>query len=60
MTEFVRVRLENGSEASVTAEYAELVGLEPLKKDGSRNGEALEAKYNPLKKSTPANPKENS
>lgn len=33
MSEFVRVRLENGAEASIPAEHAEMAGLEPLSKD---------------------------
>lgn len=32
MTEFVRVRAENGDEISLPAEFAEVVGLKPLKK----------------------------
>lgn len=50
MPEFVRVRLENGSEASVTAAFAELHDLKPLNKSGTTR-RALPAKHNPLKKS---------
>lgn len=53
MPEFVRVRLENGSEASVSAEFAKHCGLEPLKKPAAQNGVALPAKHNPIKPATP-------
>lgn len=49
MTEFVRVRLENGSEASVSAEFAKLHDLKPLSKPAAGAGGALPAKFNPLK-----------
>lgn len=62
MTDFVRVKLENGSEASVSAELAELHNLEPLvdsktktpKPAADRRGSALPAKHNPLKKKSGA------
>lgn len=45
MTDFVRVRLDNGSEASVSAEFAKLNGLAAIeKKEGARNGVALPPK----------------
>lgn len=50
MTAFVRVRLENGSEASVTAAFAKLHDLKPLTKPASRGRRALPAKHDPLKK----------
>lgn len=58
MATFVRVRLENGSEASVSAEFAERKGLKPItpedgKPNAARFGKALPAKHNPLKKSAP-------
>ena len=49
MTEFVRVRLENGSEASVSAEFAKLHDLKPLSKPAASSGGALPAKFDPLK-----------
>lgn len=61
---FVRVKLENGSEASVSAELAELHNLKPLDKPAvDRRGRALPAKHNPLKNkksgaSAAANPEE--
>jgi hypothetical protein len=54
MTDFVRVKLENGSEASVSAEFAELLDLKPLEKPAARGGVALPAKHNPLKKKSGA------
>lgn len=55
MTDFVRVKLENGSEASVSAELAELHSLEIVDKPAAtRRGVALPAKHNPLKKKTGA------
>ena len=57
MPAFVRVRLENGSEASVSAAFAKRHNLIPLNKPAGRNGKAIPAKHNPLKKSaTPAAP----
>ena len=46
MTEFVRVRLENGSEASIPARAAEAAGLKPLKKPAlGRDGRPLSTKH---------------
>lgn len=53
MTQFVRVRLENGSEASVSVEHAKRVGLTPLEKPAARGGKALPAKHNPFTKPVP-------
>lgn len=51
MTEFVRVRLENGSEASVSAAFAKSQRLKIVeKKPAAKNGMALPAKYDPLTK----------
>jgi hypothetical protein len=50
MTEFVRVRLENGSEASVSAAFAKSQRLKTVDKPAARNGVALPAKYDPLTK----------
>jgi hypothetical protein len=50
MPDFVRVRLENGSEASVSPAFAKRHDLTPLDKPASKNGVALPAKHNPLKK----------
>lgn len=52
MTEFVRVRLDNGSEASVSVEFAKHKGLKPLDKPAARGRRALPAKHNPLTKPT--------
>lgn len=52
MASFVRVRLENGSEASVSAAFAKRRKLTPLDKPAARGGKALPAKHNPLKKKT--------
>lgn len=50
MTEFVRVRLDNGAEVSVSKALAEMCGLKPLNKPAARNGVALPAKYpSPIK-----------
>ncbi len=51
MPGFVRVRLANGSEASVSPALAKRHNLKPLDKPAERNGVALPAKHNPLKKS---------
>lgn len=65
MTEFVRVRLDNGSEASVSAAFAKRHGLTPLtKKVAASNGVALDPKHPVRKSSSPARaddttPKEN-
>lgn len=56
MTNFVRVKLENGSEASVSAEFAKLHDLKPLDKPAAIRGSALPAKHNPLKKKSGATP----
>lgn len=53
---FVRVRLENGSEASISAEYADLLGLKPLNKPAAVGGRALPAKHNPLTTPKPVAP----
>ena len=46
MTEFVRVKLENGSEATVPAGFAKSHKLEPLDKPATHNdGTALPAKH---------------
>lgn len=50
MSDFVRVRLANGSEASVSPEFAKRHQLEPLDKPASKFGVALPAKHNPIKK----------
>ena len=50
MPTFVRVRLENGSEASVSPAFAALHKLKPLDKPAARGRVALPAKHNPLKK----------
>lgn len=42
---FVRVRLENGSEASVSAEFAELHGLELLDKPATYGGRPLPTEH---------------
>lgn len=49
MSEFVRVRLDSGVEASVSPEFAELHKLTILDKPATSNGAALDPKYNPLK-----------
>lgn len=49
MTDFVRVKCENGSDGSVSAEYAALLNLKVLDKPGAdRTGVALVEKHNPL------------
>lgn len=52
MPAFVRVRLENGSEASVSEAFAKARNLTPLDKPAARGGKALPAKHNPLIKLT--------
>lgn len=58
MATFVRVRLENGSEASVSDEFAKLHKLDPLTERGGelkpaeRSGRALPAKHRTSKGST--------
>lgn len=62
MTEFVRVRLENNSEASVSVEFAKAFGLKPLdNKTAAAHGQAIPAKHDPLKKKaeTPADDESN-
>jgi hypothetical protein len=55
MTVFVRVRLDNGSEASVSAAFAELHRLTPLgKKEAAAFGVALDPKHPVRKSSSPA------
>lgn len=45
MTEFVRVKLENGADATVSAGFAKSHGLEPLDKPATgRDGKALRDK----------------
>lgn len=53
MPKFVRVRLENGAEASVPEAVARKHGLTPLNKPAARNGRALPAKHNPLWRPAP-------
>lgn len=46
MTNFVRVRLENGSEASIPESHAVMAGLAPLRKPAlSRDGSPAPTKH---------------
>ena len=45
MSEFVRVKVENGAEVSVSASFAESRGLKPLDKPAADRGRALPAKH---------------